>query len=525
MGIAILVAAFALCAHADVIEVAGRNQAAIAEALDRSGPGDTVRLDAGVYALDATLTLKTGVRVMGAGQDKTILRFTAANPCPMVGASGCEDAELCHLTLDGQSDPKATQGISGSHAQRLNIHHVTVSNLVKGEGFGPHGVLFAGNNPTREGGVTDSIIADCHFQNIGVGADFGGGIRLSWGSSRNQVLRNTIHCTGRGGIFADNGSTDVVIRGNVVTGSGGEGLGIEVWGGCDRAVIEDNVLDHWLSIGGCEYCAARRNVIADASGVFKPYGIEGIGSYLVITDNLVDGHQKIGLSVSSTCKKDYALWARNTVRRCNQWGAQFQGEATGIACHYLYACTFERMPVGEGPVWYPGDEGHGFRFNGNCRNIVFENCIFRDNARLGVQVVGAGVDRLRFARCTLAGNTGAAIAGLVRDTAIEWDDCDVHGNGNDALPEGRAWSEPTPEVGIEIEGDARVGKPVRFIARTHAAEGRIAMHLWDLDDGPPRTESEVEHTYRRPGIYRVILVVWDDAGRAARTDRELQVAP
>ena len=40
-----------------------------------------------------------------------------------------------------------------------------------------------------ERGVTDSRITDCRIENIGVGAEYGGGIRLAWGCVRNQVLR------------------------------------------------------------------------------------------------------------------------------------------------------------------------------------------------------------------------------------------------------------------------------------------------------------------------------------------------
>lgn len=76
--------------------------------------------------------------------------------------------------------------------------------------------------------MTDREISDCLIENIAPYAPFGCGIRCSWGSSRNRLLGNTIRATGRGGIFGDNGSTDLLIRSNIVAMSGGEGLGIEV---------------------------------------------------------------------------------------------------------------------------------------------------------------------------------------------------------------------------------------------------------------------------------------------------------
>ena len=522
-SLSLLLAPF-VCAEARTVTVTGTNSEAIAAAIAESQPGDTVALSAGTYAIHQALHPKSGTRLEGAGQNQTVLRFEGKAPMVLLSVSGCEDVEICHLTLDGNEDPKATQGISGGDARRLNIHHVTIRNLVKGGGFGPHAILFSGQNPTRERAVTDSVIADCRIENIGVGAKFGGGIRLAWGSSRNRVLRNTIDQTGRGGIFADNGSAECVIQHNTVSGSGGEGLGIEVWGGCDRSVIEDNAIDHWLSIGGCDYCAARRNSISDHSGAYKFCGIEGIGSWLVITDNTIDGGQKIGLSVSSPQPKQYVYWADNLVRACNQWGAQFQGEAGGIAYHYLYRCRFEEMPVGVGPVWYPGDEGYGFRSNGHCRDVTFEECAFNGNHRLGIQFVGQGIDRLSFVRCAIKDNRGPAIRGPGDYTALEWTDCTVTGNGSDALPAAKPFAHPPPAAAFDAPDTVRAGEPATFANTSTAADGEIAAVLWDFGHGPPNTDLNPTHTYDKPGDYRVTLIVWDTHGRAARAEAILEVA-
>ena len=132
------------------------------------------------------------------------------------------------MTLDGQNNPLVHQGIEGSDSRRLWLHHLTIRDL-KAKTWGPHAILFSGRNPTMEGGVTDSRITDCRMENIGLEVEWGGGIRLAWGSARNEVIGNTIHNTGRGGIFGDH-SAELIIRNNRVSGSGGEGLGIEVWG-------------------------------------------------------------------------------------------------------------------------------------------------------------------------------------------------------------------------------------------------------------------------------------------------------
>ena len=63
-----------------------------------------------------------------------------------------------------------------------------------------------------------------------------------------------------------------------------------------------------------------------------------------------------------------------------------------------------------------------------------------------------------------------------------------------------------------------------FTDASRAAAGKIASRLWDLDDGPPATEPAVAHPYLRAGVYRVTLIVWDEAGRGARCEQSVRVA-
>lgn len=505
--------------HARSIPVDGRDSQAIGQAVAQSVAGDEIMLPEGKTVIQEAIHPKSGTVIKGAGQDKTTVVFQGKTPSEMVNLSGLQDVEIADLTLDGENNPSVTQGITAGSAKGLKVHHVTIRNLAKGCGFGPHGVLFSGTNPTRENGVTDSEIVACRFENIGVGADFGGGIRLSWGSSRNKVVGNTIINTGRGGIFADNGSMDNLIRANTVEGSQGEGLGIEVWGESDRSVIEDNRIDHWLSVGGSHYCAVRRNTIAGKSGEYKFCGIEGIGSYCIFTDNVVNGGQQIGLSVSSTVKKDHVYWARNTIRDCNQWGAQFQGESTGLAYHYLYRCSFTEMPIGEGTPWYPGDEGHGFRINGNARHMTFEECTFSENGRSGLQFVGTNIDGLTFLRCTIQHNKGTAATNLGGYSALEWLDCSVKGNAADTLPPAKPSPARPPKANVEGPHRVRVGTSAEF--RCNSSEP--AAVLWDLGDGPPLSGTAVSHAYGVAGEYLIAAIVWDSAGRATRIEHEVRV--
>jgi len=176
-------------------------------------------------------------------------------------------------------------------------------------------IMFSGHNPTMERGVTDSRIRDCLIENIGLDAEFGGGVRMAWGYVRNCVERNVIRHTDRGGIFGDH-SAELVIRHNQVSGSGGEGLGIEIWGGCPRSLIEDNFVEHWLSVDVSNQTAVRRNVISVEDDSLKFLGIEIIASNVVVTDNVLKRGASIGLSVSNKPKKNNVFWGYNTIRDC-----------------------------------------------------------------------------------------------------------------------------------------------------------------------------------------------------------------
>lgn len=511
-------------AHAWAAEIAVEKPeaAAVVEAIGRAAAGDTVRLPAGTIVLTEPLRLRSGLRIIGAGQDRTILVSDASRAGPIVLIDGCESVELAHLTIDGRMRDLVQDGIGGRNAKKIDLNHLTIRNLKAGKGFGPHAIYWHGHGPTRSGGVVDSRIAHCTIENIGVGAEFGGGIRVAHGSHRNLIEQNTIRTTGRGGIFGDN-SDELVIRNNTVTGSGGEGLGIEIWGGCPRSLIEDNRIDHWLSVDAGHQSAVRRNIIGAVDGSIKGYGIEIIAENVVVTDNTVRRGAAIGLSVSNKPRKNNVLWAYNTVEDCIQWGAQLQGEDGGIAHHYFYRCEFRRTVRGDRQARYPGDSGHGFRFNGDCRNIVFEQCTIAENGGFGLQIGGKNVDGIFLLRCRLADNALGPVVGLQRLTAFEAVDTTVAGpkaESLSAVPRSElAW----PTADFRLPPRIVAGEPARFACASQPGSGRIVERLWDFNDGIPQTTAEPSHRFAKPGKYRVTLVVWDSNGRAARAEKTIEV--
>ncbi len=502
------------------IVVNGRDSAAIQAAIDRANPDDVVQLPAGVYSVTSNISLRSHLRLIGATPGKTaasetILEFHADTAMPFISINKCEDVELADLTLDGKNNPLALHGIVPENSRRLHFNRLTIRDLAKGKDFGPIGVYFAT-------GVSDSSIENCNFENIGVGATYGGGIRMAYNSSRNKILNNVIHNTGRGGIHADDGCTDLVIVGNTVGGSGGEGLGIEMWKGCDRALIEDNQIDHWLSFDTSAGSAARRNVITAPGEPVKFAGIEVVDNShdCVFTDNLVDGGQGIGLSESDKGPKERLFFAYNRFLNIPGWGAEIQGEEGGANHQYFYRCQFTGAIAGKSK--YPNDDGNGIRINDHANFLTFEECESSNNAREGVQVLGEA-EGLFFLKCAITGNGGAAFTGPDRYRTLEFSSCTVMNNkGSNTLPPAKPFPAPPPTVDFSVPELLHVNKPVNF-ADASRAGGGIQHWLWDFGEGLPATEQNGVHTFEKTGKFRVTLIAWDKNGRAGRVEKIVTV--
>ncbi len=305
---------------------AGDDRAAINAAITAASSGDTVCFPSGTYCLSGSVVGKSGVRLEGTVG--SVLQYVGTTPDCILSLHSVTDVTVTGLTLDGNNGTMALQGVSAGNASRIVLQNLTIRNLAKTDGWGPHGILF-------DPAVTDSSIINNTITNIATSSQWGAGIRLSNGSSRNRAEGNTISNTGRGGILCNNDCADLVIRANAISGSGGEGLGIELWGGCPRGVIEDNRVDHWISLDSSDFCAVRRNTVSDKSGVYKFAGLEAIAQNCVFTDNLIDGGAQVGISISGARPKEYLLWTRNTVKACGTWGAQLQGDSGGIAYQVL----------------------------------------------------------------------------------------------------------------------------------------------------------------------------------------------
>ena len=487
---------------------AGDDAAAINEAVARAQPGDTVTLPEGTFMLAASIVLKTGVTLAGAGQAQTHLVHSGAKAHCLIRMTEASNIGVRDLTLDGTGSPKAQQGIVGSKCDNLRLHRLTIRDFVDTGTFGPHAILCSG--------TSNSVISDNTILNMAPEDPWGAGIRVSEPCTGNRILRNIIHNTGRGGIFTNNGASDAVISANIITGSHGIAFAIEVHSRSVRTLVEDNIVDHGLSIVSSN-CAVRRNLVVDPSGTWGSYGIEGGGGPDgVVTDNVIDYGQKQGISLSGPQR--YMLWARNRFVNCSQWGIQLQGPAADnrIRCLYFYRNTFSKVKRGHPSARYPGHDGHAIRFNDHTEHVVFDSNRITDNAGLGIQVTsGQDVNHICFIDNIITNNAMGSINHYPGD-AVLWENNLVAGNGTDKQLETTGFTGAAPVASFSAPSTARMGEPVQFRNTSTASGGEIDHVLWDFDAGIPSTEMSPVYTYQRPGAYRVSLIVWSKEGRGAR---------
>ncbi len=480
--------------------------------VEAAGMGAAIELPVGTFELDRPLVIDKPLTLVGRGKDRTVLRSTAGEAGPMLIVRNVSNVRLARFTLDGAGNRCVSQGIVMSNGSGHRLEELCVRDIPGSGEFGPHGIYASAN-------VTDSVFARLEIRNIGRDSEWGAGIRIGKGGQGNAIVDNDLSGFGRGGILTTHGSTDTQILRNRVRefGFAGPGLGIEVWGSGRRVVIEDNSVDHWISVDGQEDVAVRRNAITGAADPARigSYVLELVNSqHVVMTDNVASGGNQIGISVSNRARKDLAYWARNRMAGCQTWGAQIQGEQGGAHRMYFHRNVFEQTRKSDGSL-YPGAAGHGFRFNGNAFGMVLHANQIVGNRGAGIQLGGPNLDRLTFVENVVQDNDGPAVAGAFRGDHVLWRANDVSGNqgGDNALTSKGFDERSLPDLAIRISADPKTGRAVTF-----ELEGfdpaRFTEVLWDLDHGIPRTGRTVEHTYDRPGPYRIAAIAWTPDGQA-----------
>ncbi len=491
-------------AAADTLTVTTPTGAAIQAALDRAAgdPGiDTVRLDAGVpFVVDSSLRVPTGVTLRGATDNPadTVLRYTGQDTA-VLDLTDRSDVTLHGFTVDGSSGRAgigvlawgASRPSNNVHVEALDIRHIGND----APGTDPHqfGVFFGGD-------VFDSTVTRTAITDINPGSEWSAGIRVAHGSSRNTFTHNTVTTTGRGGILANNDAADLYIAHNTIddTGRAGNGrdfgLGIELWEGSDRSVVEHNVVDRWLSVDSSDGVAVRHNVVHGRGGPDAFAGLEFVSSEdFVASDNVVNGGSHLGISISGSGATRHGLFLRNVVRDADTWGIQVFGEAGGVEKLYFRENLFaDTQP--DGNTLY-GSEGDAIRLLGNVDDLVFD-------------------------ANTIADNAGAAFADLsAGNPDVTFVDNEVEDNGNDATPQADAPLITTASLGdASVPSDPSPGWSTdgETLTLEFAGIAEATRVLWDLGEGAPLTTNHagLPVALLRAGL-TVSAVAWDADGGSA----------
>ena len=486
-------------------------------AIDASAAGDTIYFPSGTFHISDAIRLKSYTVMVGEGQDNSTILFIGTNLAPLVDIQEKTHIEIANLCLDANNNSNASNGIEALQGSNHFLHNLWIKNFTFNypDWGGPQGIVFYGE-------VMDCMISNNLIENMSIESEWGAGIVVGWGSSNNKILNNTINNTGRGGILCNNGSTDLVIQNNIVTGSHGEGLGIEIWVDCDRAVIEDNIIDHWLSVGGGHYCAIRRNVISDTTGIVKYIGLEVAweNDNHIITDNIVSDGFEQGMTVSNTPPKEYIFWGYNTVQYADNWGIQILGDTGGASYLYFYKNTFEYSRKTD------DFSGQGIFFHDDCNYITFEENEINNNE--GAGITGGDPDsevmnHLSFINNTIANNAEASIENDPGGENLEWENNEIYGNGYDVQLESRGFDNQKPIADFNIPASGVVGEEIVFTNNSYDPDGEIGHVLWDFDDSYPVSDFSPTHIYTKPGEYRVTLLIWDEPGRGARAEHFITI--
>jgi len=503
-----------------------------------ANPGDTIVLGAQTYVLDQRLVIDKSLTIVGQGRDLTFIEasagFTDDRLFNIGGtlANPLANVRLADFTLDAMSNTNVGQGIAMSHGSGHSVENLRIRNIAATT-F-PHGIFGSTN-------VTDSVFAGNEILNIGEHSEWGAGIRLSGGSGGNLIDGNFISDVGRGGILLNNGSRDTRIVNNVVQNIGLLNpnpdplvrLGIEVWGTSldviddnRNVVIEDNQMDHWLSVSTQADVAVRRNIVTgpqlgDGIGFS---GLEAVTAERVIfTDNVVAGGQHLGISTSSTGVEDLIFWARNTIQNAETWGAQIQGDTGGAHRMYFYDNVIEGTR-GTAASLFPSQAGHAMRFNDNAFGIVLDSNQLVNNDGAAIQLLGSNLDQFVVIDNLITGND-RAIAGSFPGDDLHWANNTVAGNNiNNSLSSKGFPDGPPPTPTINVTGDLLVGiiLDLKLLGMDSVT---LTDVLWDLGEGIPLTGEQIQYAYLQEGEHLVSAIAWTDYGFGVLAQTTLTIVP
>jgi len=274
-------------------------------AMDTAPAGTTFCLAAGTYSIPATITVKDGVAVQGAGRAQTFLVGTGAQNL-FTAVSGAT-WEFRSLDISGAVGNPSVCGADCGRAFVGNGDSLTVTdvrchdNQNQCVGSGSADLHFVGNECDHNGNAAFAAATARSTSCIK---------RVRGGASdiTTEVRDSFIHDNIWVGVWFDFYEGVAIVENNVITGNGKAGIQYEVSGGFnarDNAVfsnntIQDNGLTGISTIGGGIICNTCADLLADSNdfgGNFQHLAFKFINSTrewgnihgVIVRNNILNG--------------------------------------------------------------------------------------------------------------------------------------------------------------------------------------------------------------------------------------------
>jgi nitrous oxidase accessory protein NosD len=298
----------------------------IQAAVNAANPGDVIRVCAGTYPEQVTistpLTLRAdnGVIVIPSGVTQNSTGSTGSDSIAAVFlVNGVQDVDIEGFIVDGSNS-----GLAACSPRLIGIFYLNASGHVRHNAV-RHMTL--GSNPNVNG---------CQSGN-GVEVETGSGSSSNVGVSENSVWDYQ-----KNGITGNEQGTQLVADGNAVTGigptTGAAQNGIQIGFGAGGKVTNNTVTDNvWATCTSPTACTtnAAGILIFESNGVFvanNSLATNQVGIYIggqnsaVVSNTISNSVTLIGIAIVG----DDNFAARNTLSHADQAGFYIQGNNNGV---------------------------------------------------------------------------------------------------------------------------------------------------------------------------------------------------
>ena len=281
--------------HAKTINAANGTTAGIQAAVHQAAAGDTVRIPAGTFNFNGSVSMNAGVTILGAGSNSTILNKTGSSTTAMFVVNGGNGRRVTigQFTLSGVTGSSSTTQDNGIRINSCTDFHVFD---IVFKNFGFSAVYVTGNSR--------GVIRKCSFidifrpaiNNLGYGVVIYGDRDGSWNRPLNLGSGDAVYIedcrfSNNRHAVASNDGAKYVFRYNTVVDNAGNFQSVDAHGreygsprGSRSFEVYNNTIDNSVRNAWCSI------MIRGGDGViFNNNLLRGTGSAPILLCNRTDG--------------------------------------------------------------------------------------------------------------------------------------------------------------------------------------------------------------------------------------------